>query len=37
MKKINTIYMLTYLFRPLAHMSKKQAQFDVGCLKLGGK
>ena len=29
MKKINTIYMLTYLFRPLAHTSKRRARFDV--------
>ena len=32
-ERIYTIYMLTYLFRPLAHMSKRQARFDVGCLK----
>ena len=32
-ERINTIYMLTYLFRPLAHMSKRRARFDVGCLK----
>ena len=32
-ERINTICMLTYLFRPLAHMSKRRARFDVGCLK----
>ena len=32
-ERINTIYILTYLFRPLAHMSKRRARFDVGCLK----
>ena len=32
-ERICTIYMLTYLFCPLAHVSKRRARFDEDCLK----